>query len=222
MLAPVAFIGLATSFVFHRDLTPAEIARYGVGPRPYVARAADWLLPRLSLPGGRLALWQGVAPVLVQWPVLGDAGDSWRWLRPLAGYGPETQLLVTAHQYNPSLADTDGPYIVFDRMHNHYLDQVVTTGYLGLGLYLIATGGALWLAVRHARRGQYRALAAALAACLAAHMIEIFSGLLLTTSAVYGWLLVALVVALSRLDGAITGGIVLPDSTSWGDGHRCE
>ena len=73
--------------------------------------------------------------------------------RPLLGTGPEDYYLVANFYHNPEIAKFDRSW--FDKPHNYWLEVLVTTGVLGLGLYLAIFALTLWALYRGFKAGFY-------------------------------------------------------------------
>jgi len=119
----------------------------------------------------RVRLWQGI---LSRWhlqlagdePLPGPAPT----LRALVGYGPETQILVLDRFLPPGLRSLITGQLTtgqqewravyrFDRAHNELLDHLVTTGTVGMLLWLALVGSILAVGVirLHSARGALEA-----------------------------------------------------------------
>lgn len=106
----------------------------------------------------RVQLWRGIADgwsrQLHGEPVI--PGLSPR-VRSLIGYGPETQLLVLEPLTSPFVgampATGEGwrARYVFDRAHNVVLDQLVTEGLVGAGLWVLLMAGAVVVGIARLR-----------------------------------------------------------------------
>jgi hypothetical protein len=106
----------------------------------------------------RLQVWKGISDGWRR-QLRGEEmvpGQSPR-IRSFIGYGPETQLLVLEPLTTPFLgalpAHGQGwqARYVFDRSHNVLLDQLVTGGLVGAGLWVLLIGGALTVGVARIR-----------------------------------------------------------------------
>jgi len=125
--------------------------------------------------------------------------------RPLLGCGPETLLSCYYLVYPTALRHIEAPNAVPDRTHNIFLDAAAETGLLGLAallLLLATTAHALLRLVRHAAHPATRALAAALLAALAGHLVEGFFGIAVVATLLLTWLIAGLAAALTALEHA--------------------
>ncbi|MBW1819326.1 MAG: tetratricopeptide repeat protein, partial [Deltaproteobacteria bacterium] len=107
---------------------------------PYVGRFGK-LLGTEPTAKVRLLIWGGVmdaigGPIPIELHGERDGPDRYHFIRPLVGYGPETMQTVFHRVHPPGLARYSSPNAVPDRSHNESLDVLVTTGALGLVLYL--------------------------------------------------------------------------------------
>ena len=89
----------------------------------------------------RVLIWQGNVEMLQANP-----------LRALIGYGPESMYVAYNPYYPPELAQFEARNASPDRSHNETFDALVTTGVMGLALYLILFSlilyhGLRWLGV---------------------------------------------------------------------------
>jgi len=64
--------------------------------------------------------------------------------RPILGWGPENFIVVFNKYFNPCMFSSCGGEIWFDRVHNIFLDTLVTTGLVGLLSYLAIFGVAIY------------------------------------------------------------------------------
>ena len=86
---------------------------------------------------------------IIQWQVALSGFKD----RPFLGTGPEDYYLVANYYHNPEIAKYDRSW--FDKPHNYWLEVLVTTGVLGLGLYLAVFVLSLWALHRGFRAGLY-------------------------------------------------------------------
>lgn len=127
----------------------------------------------------RVYIWEGVLKLIsvhepLQFPDGGE--DTFNFLRPLIGYGPESMYVAYNRFYPPELATVEARNASPDRSHNETFDALVITGGLGFliwqALYLsVFYYGFRWLGVVRSRRDRNLLIAtwiigAALAALL--------------------------------------------------------
>jgi tetratricopeptide (TPR) repeat protein len=82
----------------------------------------------------RVLIWQGVLDLLQPHPPLefpDGQQDSFNFLRPLIGYGPESMYVAYNRFYPPELATVEARNASPDRSHNETFDALVITGALG-------------------------------------------------------------------------------------------
>ncbi len=82
----------------------------------------------------RVLIWQGVVDLItphdpIQFP--DGSSDSFNFLRPLIGYGPEAMYVVYNKFYPPELATVEARNASPDRSHNETFDALVITGLAG-------------------------------------------------------------------------------------------
>lgn len=83
----------------------------------------------------RVLIWQGVVDLITPHEPLeypGGQTDSFNWLRPLLGYGPESMYTAYNRFYPPELATVEARNASPDRSHNETFDTLVITGLMGL------------------------------------------------------------------------------------------
>lgn len=108
----------------------------------------------------RVLIWTGVLDLLtphepLQYP--DGSLDSFNFLRPLIGYGPEAMYVAYNRFYPPELATIEARNASPDRSHNETFDALVITGIVGFliwqALYLSVFYVAFrWLGVLRGRR----------------------------------------------------------------------
>lgn len=135
----------------------------------------------------RRLIWQSVAALIGQ--------------RPLLGYGPDSLEIVFPSVFPPALVYYQGRQVFVDRAHNFLLDWAVTTGVPGLlALLLLLLGFCLFMAraLRRARQPERRALLAGIFAAVLASMANNLSSFDVTATAVATWVLLGLGMGLAR------------------------
>jgi len=108
----------------------------------------------------RILIWKGALDMIsIHEPIEYPDGrkDTWNWLRPLIGYGPESMYVGYNNFYPPELGHYESRTASPDRSHNETLDSLVITGVLGLAAYLFTFGsifywGLRWLGFLENRR----------------------------------------------------------------------
>jgi len=107
----------------------------------------------------RALIWQGAAElVLPHDPIEYPDGseDRMNIIRPLIGYGPESMYVAYNPFYPPELTQVEKRNASPDRSHNETWDALVTSGILGLIVYLALFGsvifyGSKWLGLIQSR-----------------------------------------------------------------------
>ncbi len=188
---------------------------------PHTPLSALHSLPYLGRMGGlfeqggtnavRVLIWQGAVKLVEPHAALTippDKSDPLNFLRPLIGYGPESMYVAYNRFYQPNLAHYEARNASPDRSHNETFDSLITTGALGLLIYMTLFGSVFYYGLRSlgmANKARDRRLFVALWAggavlgatitCLIDHSLRFF-GVGLPTGAVAG---LAIYVALYSL-----------------------
>jgi tetratricopeptide (TPR) repeat protein len=87
----------------------------------------------------RQYIWEGAAKLVSIHPPLqypDGSTDRFNFLRPLLGYGPESMYVAYNEFYIPALGSVERRNASPDRSHNETWDSMVTTGVLGLLVYI--------------------------------------------------------------------------------------
>ena len=121
--------------------------------QPAIGRFGKLLDPESNTALVRKYIWEGAARLVFPHEPLTypDGGqDSWNFLRPLLGYGPEAMYVAYNPFYPPELAHVERRNATPDRSHNETWDTLVITGLLGLIVYLaiflsVLYSGLKWL-----------------------------------------------------------------------------
>ncbi len=118
---------------------------------PAFSRLGDLLNAESRTGRVRTLIWQG-ASELVQphAPLEFPDGrvDSFNFLRPLIGYGPESMYVAYNRFYPPELTRVEKRNASPDRSHNETWDSLVITGVLGLAIYLTLFGSLLYYGLK--------------------------------------------------------------------------
>jgi len=118
---------------------------------PAFSRLSDLLNAESRTGRVRTLIWQG-ASELVQphAPLEFPDGrvDSFNFLRPLIGYGPESMYVAYNRFYPPELTRVEKRNASPDRSHNETWDSLVITGILGLAIYLTLFGSLLYYGLK--------------------------------------------------------------------------
>jgi len=115
----------------------------------------------LSSTGGtarvRSLIWEGALDMIlphepISYPATTEfpqgRTDASNWLRPLAGYGPESMYVAYNSFYPPLLGHFESRTASPDRSHNETMDSIVITGLLGLAAYVWLFGGILYFGAK--------------------------------------------------------------------------
>ncbi len=125
---------------------------------PFLGRLGDVLHESGGSTGKvRAYIWKGGLKMIlphdpIEFPPA-DENSSWRpdsfnFLRPLVGYGPESMYVAYNRFYPPELGHVESRTATPDRSHNETLDTLVITGLLGLAAYLWVFGAIFYFGLR--------------------------------------------------------------------------
>ncbi|GAB4532338.1 MAG: hypothetical protein Fur0018_20920 [Anaerolineales bacterium] len=95
----------------------------------------------------RQYIWEGASQLVRPHEPIGfpdGSSDRWNVLRPLIGYGPESMYVAYNRFYPPELGQVEKRNASPDRSHNETWDALVTTGGLGLLVYLLVFGSVFY------------------------------------------------------------------------------
>jgi tetratricopeptide (TPR) repeat protein len=118
----------------------------------------------------RVLIWEGAAELIsphspIEYP---DGNlDTFNFMRPLIGYGPESMYVAYNNFYPPELASLESRNASPDRSHNETWDALVTTGLGGFVAYMLVFVsifyyGLHWLGMINTPRQRYLFLGLAL------------------------------------------------------------
>ena len=102
--------------------------------QPTISRVGDMLNQEAGTSTVRLLIWDGVLDLIQPHePIAFPNGetDTWNFLRPLFGYGPESMYVAYNRFYPPELATIEARNASPDRSHNETFDALVITGVVG-------------------------------------------------------------------------------------------
>ncbi|MCA9968945.1 MAG: peptidylprolyl isomerase, partial [Anaerolineales bacterium] len=127
---------------------------------PSIGRLGQLLSSESRTGKVRVLIWEGALDLIgLHEPLVYPDGseDSFNFLRPLIGYGPESMYVAYNRFYPPELATVEARNASPDRSHNETFDALVITGGLGFlvwqALYLsVFYYGFTWLGVVRSRR----------------------------------------------------------------------
>ena len=107
--------------------------------QPAIGRFGKLLDPTSNTALVRKYIWEGAARLVAPHaPLTYPDGslDRWNSLRGLVGYGPEAMIVAYPPFYPPELAHVERRNATPDRSHNEVWDTLITSGLLGLVVYL--------------------------------------------------------------------------------------
>jgi tetratricopeptide (TPR) repeat protein len=99
----------------------------------------------------RIYIWKGAAELVgLHDPLVKPDGshDSFNFIRPLIGYGPEGMYVAYNQFYPPELGSVEKRNASPDRSHNETWDSLVTTGIIGLTVYLWIFGSVFYFGLK--------------------------------------------------------------------------
>jgi len=170
---------------------------------PLIGQAARALDASDPTSRTRVLLWQAAGRLILPHSAVTDSEghrDVLNVLRPLLGYGPETEGVLLERFMSPEILHYEGGSSVPDRVHNFLLDTVATTGLLGLIAQICFWTAVLSAAIAAARKSGHGANARLLAICLlcaiVGHLAETIFSFEITPTSTYAFAYGGLVVAL--------------------------
>jgi O-antigen ligase/tetratricopeptide (TPR) repeat protein len=134
--------------------------------------------------GARMYFWEG----------------SWKSFqeKPLLGYGLENQSEEITKYYEPNWATVGTVNATTNRAHNIILDMLLTSGLVGLVLYIGLLVWAFRLVKKNIRQGGESGIwSQAICWGLIGYLISLLFGFEIVTTAVYFWLFLAIIVAVN-------------------------
>ncbi len=119
--------------------------------RPEMGRLGQLLDAESRTGRVRVLIWKGAAELVqphdpIKYP--DGSTDTFNFLRPLIGYGPESMYVAYNPFYQPELTQVEKRNASPDRSHNETWDSLVITGVLGLVFYLAIFGSIIYYALR--------------------------------------------------------------------------
>lgn len=164
----IAFVGGAWIVAFNLSGDMAQTAPDNAAVQtlnawrqlPGIGRYGRLLESESSTGKVRVLIWEGVMDLITPHEPLefpDGTRDSFNFLRPLIGYGPESMYVAYNRFYPPELATVEARNASPDRSHNETWDSIVITGLLGFlawqWLYLsIFYYGFKWMGVVSSKR----------------------------------------------------------------------
>ncbi|MHB8085536.1 MAG: hypothetical protein ACYDHZ_06900 [Dehalococcoidia bacterium] len=174
----------------------------------------------------RLQTWQCALDVIVQSPEVHYLQDNLHGLRRLIGYGPETFIAMSQTRFPPAWkARYTFGSLVIAQPENHYLYLAVTLGILGLLSFLAILGIFFYRSFKYLLRSRAKHLILLMSAFIAAilqYCVHVFFDPSVITPEVVFWLVLALAVALIKMDAS---GEITPPVKQAGmgnEGHKAE
>jgi O-antigen ligase len=91
----------------------------------------------------RISMWKSALPWFKDYPIIGSGPDTIKYMYP-EYRRPDYGILEGGHNYTP------------DRLHNEYLNTLVTRGFLGFAIYYFGIiGGWLFLVLRWLKQNEH-------------------------------------------------------------------
>lgn len=168
-----------------------------------VSAAAQVGLPSLGI---RVSIWKSALDVIID-PAAARVGrDNFSSLRRLIGYGPETFMVVSQGTFPAELKSRyTSTSLLLGQPENHYLYLLATVGIFGLLSFLCLLGIFFFLGFRLLSGTGERntiILGAALIAAVIQYCAHIFFNPSILGPEMVFWLMLGLMVAVVRLEGA--------------------
>jgi tetratricopeptide (TPR) repeat protein len=135
----------------------------------------------------RELIWEGATNLILSDPV-----------RSIIGWGPEAMYVAYSRFYPAELAHWELRNATPDRSHNVEFDQLVTMGLLGLMTYYFLVGAFFYYGLRTLKRAtntRDQLLVIALLSAMAAHFMEIQTGIQIAATWSYFYMLIGMMVA---------------------------
>jgi tetratricopeptide (TPR) repeat protein len=162
-----------------------------LGNLPVVGRGIERLstLTRTEDGTGRVRslIWLGATNLILSDPA-----------RTIIGWGPESMYVAYNRFYPPELAQVELRNATPDRSHNVEFDQMVTMGVVGLLAYYFLVGSFFYYAIRLLKRAvgtRDQLIGLALISTIAAHFVEIQTGIQIASTWTYFYLTIGMMVA---------------------------
>jgi tetratricopeptide (TPR) repeat protein len=117
---------------------------------PYIGRLGN-LFDQGGTNAVRVLIWQGAVQLVEPHTPLSippDMSDPLNFLRPIIGYGPESMYVAYNRFYQADLAHFEARNASPDRSHNETFDSLITTGVLGLLVYMTLFGSVFYYGLR--------------------------------------------------------------------------
>jgi O-antigen ligase/tetratricopeptide (TPR) repeat protein len=151
----------------------------------------------------RELIWEGATNLILSDPV-----------RAIIGWGPEAMYVAYSRFYPPELAHWELRNATPDRSHNVEFDQLVTMGLVGLMTYYFLVGAFFYYGIRTLKRAtntRDQLLVIALLSAMAAHFMEIQTGIQIAATWSYFYLLIGILVAFGfYINGYLRQDYVVP------------
>jgi tetratricopeptide (TPR) repeat protein len=132
-----AVVGIAMVVTFNIRGTALDTYLDPIRDVPYVSRLGEITITESGTGKVRVLIWDAALELIAPHEPLGIEADgiarrdSFNFLRPLLGYGPESMFNAFAFVYPPDLAHVEVRGSSADRSHNETVDSLVITGVLG-------------------------------------------------------------------------------------------
>jgi tetratricopeptide (TPR) repeat protein len=206
-LLSLLLVGIIAAVLLGQMLIPQNGVLPGKSRNPEATVAEQVGLVTLPI---RLQTWQCALEVIAQSPEIPCLQDNLHSLRRLIGYGPETFIVTSQTRFPPAWkASYTFESLVIAQPENHYLYLAATLGILGLLAFLVILGLFFYMGFKYLLRGSERdsiLLMSAFIAAIAQYCAHVFFDPSVITPELVLWLVLALTVAMIRIDsmGEIT------------------
>lgn len=162
----------------------------GLDKAPIIGRGIERLstLTQTDVGTGKVRelIWKGATDLILSDPV-----------RAVIGWGPESMYVAYNPFYPPELAQVELRNATPDRSHNVEFDQMVTLGVVGLLAYYFLVGSFFFLAVKALKRAEGvrdQLILITLISAMAAHFVEIQTGIQIAATWTYFYFLISALV----------------------------
>jgi tetratricopeptide (TPR) repeat protein/O-antigen ligase len=163
----------------------------GLDSLPVVGRGIERLSTLTRTEDGtgkvRSLIWRGATNLILSDPA-----------RTVIGWGPESMYVAYNRFYPAELAQVELRNATPDRSHNVEFDQLVTMGVVGLLAYYFLVGSFFFYAIRILKRAagtRDQLIAIGLISAIAAHFVEIQTGIQIASTWTYFYLIIGMMVA---------------------------
>ncbi|MBN2547925.1 MAG: O-antigen ligase family protein [Anaerolineales bacterium] len=148
-IAGVVLAVLGAGFLITLNIPKGPLAE--LASVPGFSRLSDLLDAESRTGKVRTLIWSGAVELVsphepLEFP--DGSQDTFNFLRPLIGYGPEAMYVAYNPFYPPELTLVEKRNASPDRSHNETWDSLVITGAAGLAVYLVLFGSVMYFGLK--------------------------------------------------------------------------